>query len=251
MQISFLGTGAPLSPNRATLGLLIKDEGAEALLIDSSGGFEIYRSLANIGQKLDEIKHFVISHRHGDHMAGIMAISLASRTAVFYGLADTMKATEQLFELSYPSVSPVLDIKPKYVNIDYGESRNIAGYNFSFYKANHRVPTVAIRVERNAKVLAYSADSLPSSEIIESARDADIFICDALCASSDISAERLRGLMHPSAKEAAQMAQKAKVKSLAMVHIARFANTEKMLTEARENYSGPISIPFDGSQLII
>lgn len=251
MQISFLGTGAPLSPNRATLGLLIRDEGAEPLLIDSSGGFEIYRSMAAIGQKLDDIKHVVISHKHGDHMAGIMAVVLAGHAPSFYGLPDTMTAAEKLFDLTYPNVSPVLDTKPKYVNIEYGEKRNIAGYNFSFYKANHRVPTVAMRIERNTKVLAYSADCIPGQEIIDSAYEADIFICDALCASGDVSAKRLQGLMHPSAKEAAEMAQKAKAKSLAMVHIARFADTGKMLSEARKNYDGPISIPFDGSHVVI
>ena len=251
MQISFLGTGAPLSPNRATLGLLIRDEDAQPLLLDTSGGFELYRSLATIGEKLDDIKHVIISHRHGDHLAGIMAVILAGRAPTFYGLPDTMTAAEQLFELSYPNVSAVLQTKPRYVNIAYGEQRNIAGYNFSFYKANHRVPTVAIRVERNGKTLAYSGDCIPSREIIDSARDADIFICDALCASGDIDKKRLQGLMHPTAAEAAQMARQAKAKSLAMVHIARFADNRKMLAEARENYDGPISIPFDGSQLVI
>lgn len=251
MQISFLGTGAPLSATRATLGLLIKARNAEPLLIDSCGGFELYRRLDSIDEKLADIKHIIISHRHGDHMAGIMAIALASLSPNFYGLEDTMTAAKQLFELTYPNVNSVLEVAPEYKIINYAETVNIAGYRLSFYKANHRVPTVAIRIEHAGKVFAFSADSVVSNEIIDCAKDADLFVCDALCATNDVSKERLAGLMHPSALEAAKMAKRAKVKSLAMVHIARFANISNMLTEAKTAYDGPISIPNDGSHYII
>jgi len=251
MQISFLGTGAPLSATRATLGILIKAEQVEPLLIDSCGGFELYRRLDSIGEKLSEIKHLIISHKHGDHMAGIMAMTLASLKPSFYGLADTMQAAKQLLEITYPNVAPVLDLAPKYNVINYSETAEIAGYKVSFFKANHRVETIAIRVEHGGKVFAFSADSIPSQEIVNCAKDADLFVCDALCAGNDLSPERLKGLMHPSAAEAAKMANEAGAKSLAMVHIARFANITNMLTEARANFAGAISIPNDGSHYII
>ncbi len=251
MQISFLGTGAPLSATRATLGILIKAKNAETLLIDSCGGFELYRRLDSIGEKLADIKHVILSHRHGDHMAGIMAMALDSLSPNFYGLEDTMQAAKQLFELTYPNVSSVLDVAPQYKLINYSETVNIAGYKVSFYKANHRVATVAIRIEHDGKIFAFSADSVVSNEIIDCANNADLFVCDALCATNDVSKERLAGLMHPSALEAAKMAKRAKVKSLAMIHIARFANITNMLTEARTAYDGPISIPNDGSHYII
>jgi len=50
MEITFLGTGSPMSPERCATGLLITAPKCEPLLIDTCGGFELPRQLARIGQ---------------------------------------------------------------------------------------------------------------------------------------------------------------------------------------------------------
>jgi hypothetical protein len=44
---------------------------------------------------------------------------------------------------------------------------------------HYRLETYAFRVQSNGAVLTYSGDSAPSDELVEAARDADLFVCEA------------------------------------------------------------------------
>jgi ribonuclease BN (tRNA processing enzyme) len=239
-----LGTGAPLHPIRAGTGILVQGEDLEPLLIDTCGGLELARQLALVKQPLDSIKHVILTHHHGDHMGGVMALALARVPCTYYGLADTLTAIQELISTTYGEY----DIHPEtqYKEIEATKTYVIAGYEVSFFEIKHRVPTVAIRIRVNNKVLAFSADSLPCPALVECAKEADLFICDAICASTDYDPARIKFLMHPTALEAAQLAKEAHVRSLLLTHLARFANPESMLTEAQIVYPGLVTISNDG-----
>ncbi len=243
-----LGTGAPLHPERANTGLLVQAEGLEPLLIDTCGGLELARQLAMVKQPIETIKHVILTHRHGDHIGGVMALALARVSCTYYGLNDTLTAVKELITTTYGEY----DIHPKtqYKEIEVNKVYTIAGYEVLFFEVKHRVPTVAMRINLNNNALAFSADSLPCSELVECAKNAELFICDAICASSDYDKERIKFLMHPTAQEAAQIAKEARAKSLALTHLARFANPEAMLQEARVQFE-PIMIPNDGDVLYV
>ena len=243
-----LGTGAPLHPQRANTGLLIQVDGLEPLLIDTCGGLELARQLAFVRQPIESIRHIILTHRHGDHIGGVMALALAQVPCTYYGLADTLNSVKELINTTYGEY----DIHPEtqYKEIEAGRIYSIAGHEVTFFEVHHRVPTVAIRIKAKDKTLAFSADSLPCPALIECAKDADLFICDAICASSDYDEERIKFLMHPTAQQTAQMAKKASVKSLALTHLARFAKPEVMLQEARAHFE-PVMIPNDGDVLYV
>jgi ribonuclease BN (tRNA processing enzyme) len=57
--------------------------------------------------------------------------------------------------------------------------------------------------------------------------------------------------MHPVAREAAEMAVAANARSLALTHLARYANPDNLLAEAREVFSGPVVVPDDGMHLSV
>ena len=249
MEVITLGTGAPLCPGRAGLGLLVRAEGKQPLLIDLCGGLELADRLHRVGQRIEELHHVIVTHRHGDHIGGAMALALARVPCTYYGLADTLSAIQALITLTYGEY----DINPqtRYEPIEPGKAYAIAGYEVEFFAVQHRVPTVAIRVSHGGQVLAFSADCLPDMALVECASGADLFVCDALCTSGDMDPERVRFLMHPTACEAATIAQQAGAKALALVHLARFAQPEKMLEEAHQNYPGPTRIPDDGDVFVL
>lgn len=243
MEVIPLGTGAPLCPGRAGLGLLVRWEGASPLLIDTCGGLELADRLHRVNQPIESLKHVIVTHRHGDHMGGTMALALARTPCTYYGLPDTLEAIQQLIQLSYGEYD--LNPEVRYQPVEAGKTYSIASYEVTFFQVQHRVPTLAVRLSYQGKVVAFSADSLPCEALIDAAKEADLFICDALCASSDFDLERVRFLKHPTALEAATMARAAGAKSLALVHLARFAKPEAMLQEARGIFPGLISIPQD------
>lgn len=249
MEVVLLGTGAPLCPGRAGLGLLLRAEGLPPLLLDTCGGLELADRLYRVGQPIEDLRHVIVTHSHGDHMAGAMALALARVPCTYYGLPHTLSAIQALIHLTYGEY----DLNPQtvYTPIEAGQTYRIAGYEVGFFAMPHRVPTVAVRVRAGHSVVAYSADGLTCAALAECADGADLLLCDALCASSDLEPARLQFLMHPNARQAAELAQQAGVRALALVHLARFANPQQMLKEARQHYPGPVSIPDDGQVFVV
>lgn len=251
MDVTLLGTGSPMAPERNATGLLVTAPGCEPLLIDTCGGFELPRQLARIGQPISQLRNVIVTHRHMDHAGGMPALFIASIPLNLYALPDTHAGIRDLMNACFPEwpIHPEVERVP----IEPGAPYAIGGFAIEFFSAEHRVPTVAVRVQHGGRTLGFSADGLPNEGMIACARDADLFICDALCAARDGAewAARARSLMHPVAHEAAEMAVAANARSLALTHLARYANPDNLLAEARDVFSGPVVVPDDGTRLSV
>lgn len=254
MNVTFLGTGAPLHPERNTVGLLLEADGCEPLVIDTCGGFELTRALAKAGyrnERLNELGNVIITHGHGDHIGGMMALFIAVENLHLYGPKEALEAVQTLLQTTYPHFGNVRERGVIYTETCPSKTYAIGGFKISFYEVIHRVPTYAVRVEHANKVLAFSADSLPCDALIRCARTADLFICDAICAADDSYSDYSAALMHPVATEAAEMAKQAGAKALALTHLVRYATPETMLAEARAIFNGPVTLADDGAMLSI
>ena len=250
MQIILLGTGAPLTPDRATTGLLVTAPGCQPLLVDTCGGFELPRQLAAAGvPQLHGIRNVVVTHRHLDHAGGIQALYLASRPLDVHALADTHDGIAQMTAGCFPEWQRHPDVR--HHEARPGDCRDIGGFEVSFFEARHRVPTVAVRIRQGGKTFAFSADTVPCGTVVECARHADLFVCDAICAEADgeASAKRARDLMHPTAREAAVMAREAGAGRLVCTHIGRFGTPSNIEAEARAAFGGDVVVPADLARL--
>jgi ribonuclease BN (tRNA processing enzyme) len=246
MEITLLGTGAPLHPYRAMTGIIVTAPTCTPLLIDTCGGFELTRQLKMVGLERDAIRSVIVTHRHLDHAGGIQDLFLARMPLEIYALRDTHDGIAAVTAGSFPEWQLHPDIA-RY-EIDPGASCEIAGFRVEFFRAEHRVPTVAVRVSCAGKTFAFSADSAACDEMIDCAENADLFLCDTLCAELDgqDAAESARGSMHLTAREAAKIASRASAGVLACTHIARFADPSNILTEAKSNFSETVTIAQDG-----
>jgi len=251
VEVTLLGTGAPLAPGRATTGMLVTAPGCEPLLIDTCGGFEIARQLAATGHALADLRNVIVTHRHLDHAGGIPALFLANLPLTIYGSDDVQAGLPALLAATYPEWPPHQGIVRPVVAA--GERHEIGGFAVEFFAVEHRVPTLAVRVSHDGRTLAFSADSVPCAALIDCARDADLFICDAICAERDGErwAEHARRLMHPTARAAAAMATAAGARALALTHIGRFADPGNILAEAQAGFAGTVSVPDDGARYIV
>ena len=109
---------------------------------------------------------------------------------------------------------------------------------------------MAVCVSAGDKTFAFSADTLPCDEVIACAKNADLFLCDALCAELDgaDAAACARSAMHATAREAATLATRAGVGALTCTHIARFADPTNILAEASAHFSGAVTVARDGDR---
>jgi ribonuclease BN (tRNA processing enzyme) len=251
MQITFLGTGAPLHETRATIGMILTADGCAPLLIDTCGGFELARNLVSAGFKLADIRNVVVTHRHFDHTGGMMPLFLANIPLDIYGLADAHAGISEMKAGCFPEWQ--LHNEVRHQSVEFGDRREIGGFDVEFIQVDHRVPTTAVRIAQGGRVVAYSADSLPCEGLDRAARDADLFICDSLCAErdGDSARNRARMLMHPTAREAAEISNRGGAGRLTCVHIARFGSVQNVLEEAQTIFKGQVEIPNDGDRYSI
>jgi ribonuclease BN (tRNA processing enzyme) len=80
---------------------------------------------------------------------------------------------------------------------------------------HYRLETYAFRVQSNGAVLTYSGDSAPSDELVQAARDADLFVCEATLLRGELDGEP-RG--HLSLDEAVEAFEASGAKRLLVTH---------------------------------
>ncbi|MGE3915488.1 MAG: MBL fold metallo-hydrolase, partial [Hyphomicrobiaceae bacterium] len=213
---------------------------------------------AAAGFKLSDIANVIVTHRHMDHAGGMQALILASRPVTTFALEDTHAGIDQVKAGCFPEWgvdNPQWGQQRERFNkvVAPGDVRDIGGFRVEFFEMVHRVPTVAVRVAQGGRVVAYSADSRPCEALVAAARGADLFLCDALFAESqgEPYAAQTRRLMHPTAREAGEMAKAADVKVLACVHGAANAEHPRIIEEASAAFGGPTLMPGDLSRLAV
>src|SRR5262245_2225053 len=102
MEITLLGTGAPLRPDCATTGLMVTAEGCAPLLIDTCGGLELARQLAACGFTLEDVRNVIVTHRHLDHSGGMQALFLARIPLEIYANDDALDGIRAMTAGSFP-----------------------------------------------------------------------------------------------------------------------------------------------------
>lgn len=246
MDLTLLGTGAPLHPDRAMTGMILTAPGCAPLLVDTCGGFELAHQLSRVGFDRKALRAVIITHRHLDHCGGLLDLFLARIPLEIYALSDTYDGIVGVTNASFPEWELNSEIMRH--EVTHGAARDIAGFQVEFFQAEHRVPTLGVRILHGGSTFAFSADTLPCETIVAAARNADLFLCDTLCAEldGDGAVNRVRSTMHATAREAAEMATEAGARALACTHLARFADPANILAEATEHFVGLVSVAEDG-----
>jgi ribonuclease BN (tRNA processing enzyme) len=248
MQLTLLGTGAPLHPTRAGTGMVVTAPGCQPLLIDTCGGLELYRALAAAKIELRSLRNVAVTHRHMDHTGGMQALLLARVSLDIHASADTHEGIRQMTAGCFPEWEQHAEVVRHIVGP--GRAYNIGGFDVGFFEVDHRVPTLAVRVSSGGRTFAFSADCRPCPGAVAAAEEADLFLCDAICAEADgpAAAAHAVRLKHPTAKEAAVMARDARARRLLLTHIGRFGNggdPGTILMEARASFAGPVDVAED------
>ena len=103
----------------------------------------------------------------------------------------------------------------------------------------HFVANAGLRLTAGGRVLAYTGDTGPCREIVDLARDADLFLAEATY-PDQVPAEDARYLS--SARQAGEYATKAGAARLLLTHLWPGTLASQALTAARATYEGDVDV---------
>jgi ribonuclease BN (tRNA processing enzyme) len=111
---------------------------------------------------------------------------------------------------------------------------------------NHPVETFGFRVEHGGRVLAYSADTGPTDELVALARGADVLLSEASFAERP----DLPPNLHLTARQAGEHATRAEVGELVLTHLVAWNDAAASLQEAGATFGGPLRLASCGLRLL-
>ncbi len=248
MQLTVLGcAGTFPGPDSPCSGYLIEHEGYR-LVVDLGAG-----ALGNLQRHVDltEVDAVYITHLHADHCIDLVAYSYALRyhpegpqpVLSVYGPAGTRERIEASFD--EPPTDGLLEV------YDFREAGaqvlQLGPLTVTSTVVNHPIECHGLRIEAAGKVLAYSGDTAVCDELVDVARDADLFLCEASWPSTPTPPPGI----HLTGREAGQHATLAGVKRLLLTHVMPFHDPQAMLAEAKETFEGDLEVVHAGATYVL
>jgi ribonuclease BN (tRNA processing enzyme) len=201
-----------------------------------------------------QLRGVAISHLHPDHFFDLVPLyyvlrfgePLAQRVPLFVrpGGREFLARFGQLISDEADMLSDVFDVQ------EYAPGRefSIGGLTFTFHPVQHYVPSHAMRIRgSDSRLLVFSSDVAPGPQLVQAARDADLFMCESaiLEASQDRSDPAQRG--HMLAGEAGRIAREAGARRLLLTHYRSGpAYDERHRQAAEQTFGGPVELAREG-----
>lgn len=252
MRLTVLGcSGSVVGPDSPASGYLLTAADTPPLVIDFGGGV-----LGALQRHADPNEvHVLLSHLHADHCLDLAGLFVwrryhpepATSKGIMYGPSDTW---ERLAAASSPEGGQLDDFNDLFDIRTWADGETV---EFGTLKVTprlvyHPVDSFALRItDPSEAVLVYSGDTGVCDAIVDVARGADVFLCEA---SWTHSPDRPPGV-HLSGTEAGRTARLAGVGELLLTHIPPWTSREEVLAEARAEFDGPVRAVVQGESVEI
>jgi ribonuclease BN (tRNA processing enzyme) len=229
------------NPGGAQSGYLV--EGSGRVLLDCGPGV-----LARLREReaWPGVDSIVITHFHLDHWGDLVPWVWGSmylmgrgdhppRPKVFVPPSGISILEEFGTRLGFPDMfERVFDLAEYDAEVPFAANDNTV---LAYRVPHYRLDAYALRITNDDRTLAYSGDSGPSERLAESARDADLFVCEATLLRGELDGEP-RG--HLSLEEALDAFGASGAKRLLVTHRPAELETDSSL-----------ELAFDGLELSV
>lgn len=241
MELTVLGSdGTWPRAGGAASGYLLRQDGFDVWQDMGTG------TMANLQRHVDllEVDAVVVSHVHADHFVDLFpyfyarrygAATPAPRIPLVVPTGTRARIGSMLSDAGWEEFPGCFDIH----EIEPGEGLQLGPFRLSTARMAHPVPTLGARYEAGGAVLAYSADTGPTGELVDLARGADLLIAEAtwLGDGKDYPPD-----LHMTAKEAGEHAAKAEVGGLMLAHIQPIHDVDLSREEASGAFDGSVEV---------
>lgn len=287
------GVSSPLA-NRGAQTCTAVFVNGQFLLFDAGDGAMASMQESNL--PLGDLDAVFITHFHNDHYADLGDVMewswILGRRLILpihgpTGITKIVKGFEAAYELEagYRTAHHGEELMPpewvasKAIEFSVPEDdASLVVYNHDgvivkAFRANHAPvePAVGYRIEFGGRIVVLSGDTVRTSALLANSQNADLLIADAMNKAmvqniqkanerigNDVLANILADIQdyHMDVSEVGRLAQEAKVKQLALNHLAPkppgklYAN-RFFRRPVKHHYSGVIHVGVDGMQIII
>jgi len=239
VEVTILGSqGTWPGPGGQTCGYLVSHDGFHLWVDAGTGTFARLQEHVALG----DIGGMLITHGHPDHFVDMIPAFYARH----YG---------KMGEPGLPFYSPdgFTDLAALLVS-ENGRNVMAEAYDFRVAKEEQSfelgpfrvtpfemmhvgVKALGYRIEADGVVLAYTGDTGPCDEVVDLARDADVFLAEATYQDTS-------NLMpfHLSARQAGEIAQQAGARRLVLTHLTPDLDPVVSLREAAEAFDGVVDL---------
>jgi ribonuclease BN (tRNA processing enzyme) len=248
VQLTVLGcSGTFPGPDSPCSGYLVEHDGYR-LVVDLGAG-----ALGNLQRHCDllEVDAVYLTHLHADHCIDLVAYSYARRfhpcglppRLPVYGPPGMQARLCGSFE--EPPSDGLLEV------YDFHE-RGAGGLQLGPFTVTsgiveHPIECHGLRLEAGGRVLTYSGDSASSDVLVELARAADVFLCEASWPSQPPPPPGI----HLTGLEAGEHATAAGAKRLLLTHLMPFHDPQVILAEAKETFEGDLEVVRAGASYTV
>lgn len=242
MRLTVLGSGTAIPvPDRFPAGYLV-DHNERRLMIDCGPG--TLRRLAQASVSPAQLDAVLLTHFHTDHCSDLAALLFALHSPqlgkrpplTIYGAPGLKRLVAKLTE-AWPWLAPQ---SYELHLIELAPAKFAAhGYEITAIPIRHTAQSLGYRIDANGATIALSGDADTCEELVELARDADVFVCD--CAAPD--EHKLDGHLTPSL--AGDYAQRANARHLVLTHFYPACDGHDLHAQARAKFAGQITLAED------
>lgn len=266
-RIIVLGTGtASVIENFNTCFILENNKG-EYLLVDTGGGNGILKQFNKANINLSKVHNIFISHKHIDHLYGMLwiyrFIDLAMQKGTYEGdlniychdeVAKILR--DQIHTLIRKSQQQFIDKRIFINTVNNHEIVKVLNYDLEFLdiisKSDKQYGFKTTL--NNGKTLAFMGDEPLDERLYDDVKNIDYLLHESFCLETEAEKYKPREKNHDTVKSASIKAQKIGVKNLVLWHTQEnlgIQRKEEYIKEAKENFKGNVYVPNDLEEIIL
>jgi len=186
VALRFLGSGDAFGSGGRFQTCMHLSGAGGAVLIDCGASSLI--SMKRDGVDPGDVDAVLLSHLHGDHFGGLPFLILdaqfsrRARPLLIAGPPGVRARVETAMEALFPGSTAVQrKFEVRFVELAERRTTRVGPATVTAFPVVHAsgAPPYALRVDYGGKVIAYSGDTEWAESLIEAARGADLFVCEA------------------------------------------------------------------------
>jgi ribonuclease BN (tRNA processing enzyme) len=246
VQVTIVGWSGSFPGPQSPASCYLIEAGDFRMVLDlgngAVGALQQYTGLADV----DAI---CLSHLHADHCIDMLGYSVfqnyhpdGPRPRIpVYGPAGTADRLARALGGEHLGMANAFDFTTLTPGtIEIGPLRVTTG------RMSHPVETFGFRIEHAGRVLAYSADTGPTDELVRLAAGADVLLSEA----SFLDGPDLPPGLHLTARQAADHAARAGAGELVLTHLVAWNDSAASLEQASEAFGGSLRLASSGLRLL-